>query len=94
MSGARKRPRGAEYFHNKSLQSNDQNVNLNRHFACDRKGGYVSERQAQIRADKSTEISGKRMRVYKCEFCDNWHLSHKKKVRKTDPQGKSYWDYV
>jgi hypothetical protein len=39
------------------------------------KVGYRSKRKALKFAERSTQITGLRLYVYDCRFCDRWHMT-------------------
>jgi hypothetical protein len=43
--------------------------------ARSRKIGYRTKGKALKFAERSSQISGKDLYVYKCLFCDSWHLT-------------------
>lgn len=45
-----------------------------------RKIGYRSARKAQQFAERSRQILGRHLHVYKCADCDHWHLTSQGKA--------------
>ena len=44
--------------------------------ACSRKVRYDSREDAEEAARGARFAGGKTLRVYRCDYCDGWHLTH------------------
>lgn len=42
---------------------------------CEGKQRFHTDRGAQFAADSYSEMFGRKMRIYRCEFCKKFHLS-------------------
>ena len=72
---ARKRKRKARIKRDAEIT---KKYGMKGHRACGRKRSYPSEEAALSFANRSMNVYGAPpLKVYKCPYCDGWHLTHK-----------------
>ena len=45
---------------------------------CTRKRWYATKAQARAAREQTSRLTGKKFRIYRCPWCDRWHLTTKK----------------
>ena len=48
-----------------------------RHKACERKNRYASRYEAELTAAECAEHGAPPLHVYRCPYCNGWHLTSK-----------------
>ena len=61
----------------RSQRHDEEHAAALRHKACERKNRYASRYEAELTAAECAEHGAPPLHVYRCPYCNGWHLTSK-----------------
>ncbi|MFR6288741.1 MAG: hypothetical protein ACLUJY_05295, partial [Adlercreutzia equolifaciens subsp. celatus] len=61
----------------RSQRHEEERAAARRHKACERKNRYASRYEAELTAAECAEHGAPPLHVYRCPYCNGWHLTSK-----------------
>lgn len=73
----------------RSQRHDEERAAARRHKACERKNRYASRYEAELTAAECAEHGAPPLHVYRCPYCNGWHLTSKGEIGLRAPPGLS-----